>query len=678
MLGGDELDRAIGEIARRLAAQGYIGEENRKLSRRDELRFGTNGSLAVIIAGSKRGTWYDHELKDGGNSWKLVQEKARVSDVREWLVREGFIREPDTKRRREAREHWGNDKEDLGPIRATYDYVDEQGKLLFQVVRYDGHKFLQRRPDASAKGGWIWKRGGRVVLYRLPELIAHKQSRNGHPPRIYLCEGEKDVDRVCRDWGVVATTNPGGAGNWDRDFDQHFAGCEVIILEDNDDAGRERSAKLGPQLARVEGTIVRVVGFADTPEHSDISDWLDDGLSQSDLDTVIEDTEPYAKTNEKGNGHTNGHTPTLWKHNQLDEWAGREIPAREWIMEDWVPRGQTTGLYGVSGVLKTTFLVQLMMAASAGLYFCGRKIEQVTVYGLFCEDTTEEIVRRAHRIARFYGRTLDQFPNFHFASLVGVMDSEFLSFDHKGYEFGPAYQLFEYELTEYKPGLAVLDTLPDFFGGEEINRRQTSTFIRMLDALSMTHKCGMLCAAHPSMRGRSSGRFDSGNTGIEGKMRARLSLHDPGKDTPDEETPEERAHRIALDPSDKRILTRQNSNYAKPGETIELIIKEGAFYPAALDPSQNQRGPMRDLTVNAKLLEILAAIKHEGRYVNDSRTVPDRYLPQVFSKHRLNRTTNFSKRDFEAAKERMMGERIQLVEGGLRNNRHMEFMEIRS
>ena len=36
-----------------------------------------------------------------------------------------------------------------GPRRevATYDYLDEAGKLLFQVVRFDPKDFRQRRPD---------------------------------------------------------------------------------------------------------------------------------------------------------------------------------------------------------------------------------------------------------------------------------------------------------------------------------------------------------------------------------------------------------------------------------------------------------------------------------------------------------------------------------------------------
>ena len=46
---------------------------------------------------------------------------------------------------------------------------DEAGQLLYQVVRTEPKDFFQRRPDGF--GGWIWKKGPRQVLYRLPEVF---------------------------------------------------------------------------------------------------------------------------------------------------------------------------------------------------------------------------------------------------------------------------------------------------------------------------------------------------------------------------------------------------------------------------------------------------------------------------------------------------------------------------
>ena len=41
---------------------------------------------------------------------------------------------------------------------ATYDYTDEDGKMLFQKVRYEPKDFRCRVPDGN--GGWNWKMNG--------------------------------------------------------------------------------------------------------------------------------------------------------------------------------------------------------------------------------------------------------------------------------------------------------------------------------------------------------------------------------------------------------------------------------------------------------------------------------------------------------------------------------------
>ena len=69
----------------------------------------------------------------------------------------------------------------IGRHRATYQYTDETGVLLYEVLRYEPKTFRQRRPDGN--GGWIWQLGDvRRVPYRLPEpenmALAFPQSRN--------------------------------------------------------------------------------------------------------------------------------------------------------------------------------------------------------------------------------------------------------------------------------------------------------------------------------------------------------------------------------------------------------------------------------------------------------------------------------------------------------------------
>jgi len=93
-------------------------------------------------------------------------------------------------------------------IIATYDYPDERGDLLYQVVRFEPKSFRQRRPDGH--GGWIYNLDGvRRVLYRLPELLASARTK----ATVYIVEGEKDVNALYSH-DFIATCNPMGAGKW--------------------------------------------------------------------------------------------------------------------------------------------------------------------------------------------------------------------------------------------------------------------------------------------------------------------------------------------------------------------------------------------------------------------------------------------------------------------------------
>lgn len=62
-----------------------------------------------------------------------------------------------------------------GPIVASYDYVDEDGKLLFQCLRYEPKAFSQRRPNG--RGGWISKPPGSTP--RVIQAARNQKRGNG-------------------------------------------------------------------------------------------------------------------------------------------------------------------------------------------------------------------------------------------------------------------------------------------------------------------------------------------------------------------------------------------------------------------------------------------------------------------------------------------------------------------
>lgn len=157
---------------------------------------------------------------------------------------------------------------------ATYDYTDESGKLLFQVVRYQPKDFRQRRPDG--KGGWSWDlEGVRRVLYRLPDLTAAQD--------VLILEGEKDADRA-RSLGFSATCNSGGAGKWQPEYSESLRGKRVCSIADADESGRKHARDVATSfVGKAES-----VKMLELPGAKDLSEWLERGGTAKALRSLID------------------------------------------------------------------------------------------------------------------------------------------------------------------------------------------------------------------------------------------------------------------------------------------------------------------------------------------------------------------------------------------------------
>ena len=235
-----------------------------------ELRFGTNGSMSVDLA---KGTWYSHEINKGGGQFDLVTHTLRLDEQErlDWLRSRGYLNGSHPQKGGTA-----PPKPKLKPkgkFVKAYPYRDENGVLLFEVCRFEEPKdFRQRKPDG--KGGYISSvKGVRRVPYRLDELKDRLDNV------IVIPEGEKDCDRLWK-LGIPATTNAGGAGKWRDDLTPFFKGADVVIVPDNDEAGRNHAADVAIRLAKVAKRI-RILelwhDWPQMPEKADISDWFDKG-----------------------------------------------------------------------------------------------------------------------------------------------------------------------------------------------------------------------------------------------------------------------------------------------------------------------------------------------------------------------------------------------------------------
>ena len=259
-----------------------LGEPNRSLSSKEELRYGSNGSLAIDL---QKGAFYDHENEEGGGVLDLIRRQKGLDngEAAAWLREQGIL--DDKGPAREERRH----------IEATYDYVDEIGEPLFQVVRYgfkdargntmleDGKPkktFRQRRMIA---GEWVWDvKGVRPVPYRLPELI--EAIANERP--VFIAEGEKCVDRLVAA-GLPATCNVGGAKKWKDELSPHFQGAKVVVLRDNDDAGRDHGQLVAEKLQGI-AEFALLLDLEGLPPKRDVYDWLEAGHTVEELYHLVE------------------------------------------------------------------------------------------------------------------------------------------------------------------------------------------------------------------------------------------------------------------------------------------------------------------------------------------------------------------------------------------------------
>lgn len=162
-------------------------------------------------------------------------------------------RSPETKRTR---------SKTLGfmKIVETYDYYDESGKPIYQVVRYEPKTFRIRHKKNN-KYEWGMK-GLRKVLYNLPGILKAKE--------IWVVEGEKDAKNLIN-LEFAATCNAGGAGNWDESYTEFLSGKDIIICPDNDEAGA-RHAEIVMKSVKANATTVTLLQIP--PPSKDVSDFI--------------------------------------------------------------------------------------------------------------------------------------------------------------------------------------------------------------------------------------------------------------------------------------------------------------------------------------------------------------------------------------------------------------------
>jgi hypothetical protein len=683
----DRFASVMGEVAMLL-----LGDPNRRLSSKRELRFGSGGSISVDL---EKGTFFDHEANEGGGVVRLIERETgrKGGAISEWLkANVGFVDDDDRRssppaRRQQATNGNGQDyysgdpgyqsspssqgprlvydadATDLGEPTIAYDYPDESGNLLYQVCRYKPKTFRPRH--RSSDGRWInGNKGIRRVPYRLPATI--EAIANGS--LIGICEGEKDADNLTA-FGLPTTCSAGGVGGidqWrDKNFLEHFRDANVAVFCDNDPQARNKKTgellfdrdtkrpkypgqdfafEICCNLVDVAKTVRLVdlsLDWPALPKKGDVSDWIEgSGRTIEQLYDVIQRTPDF---DPDGTPRPEPEAD-LVKINYLPvtSWDGVAIPDREWIVEDIIPARAVTLLSGDGGLGKTLLVQHLAIGIGIGAQSWLGKVISVgasPVLLVHCEDDENEIHFRFDKIRASYNVRFSDMRNVHTISLVGEKQSLAVK-DQKGeVEATPLFISLKAEVARIRPRVVVIDTAANVCIIDERDRSQVSASINLLRSLCTLYGCTVILLSHPSMAGRREGTGESGSTAWNNSVRSRLYLRSPKRE--DDGAPRD---------VDARQLEVMKSNYGKSGEVINLrYSKEDGIF--ILDSGAAKRATDQPTPEACDaFLKILWKVQAEGGKELSDKARAQNFAPKILAAHSFNKANyNFSVWDFTGA-----------------------------
>lgn len=443
----------------------------------------------------------DDVLKAIGLSWPTLREEQPVPRKTEWI--------------------------------ASYEYTDERGGVLFVKERGEPKTFRVYRPLTGGRRQYKDVFGGanpaRRVLYRLPAVV--KAIAEGRP--VYVVEGEKDVASAERA-GVTATCNYDGASKagqrpkWRPEYGDMLKGAHVVIVADNDDAGRAHAAAAYADLKRKAASVRVVRGLVDRAK-ADLTDHLAAGHSIDALVPLdapappVDDRDDFSallvpEDTEEQPVHLDPETMSSEEYfaarvkKMLGEFLDTDdldkITPLEPLLGDLLQVNTLCRAVGPSGSFKSFVLLDMCGCIGTGVKWHGQYVKQGTVVYLVAEGE-QGIRKRVRAWEQQYGLRMENV----------------LFLPRPVQAMSPEWDVLIAALQEIGPVLVVVDTQARVtVGVEENSNKEMGQVVDRLDQLRTATSACVVIVHHTGHQGEH-GR---GASAVKGALQSELNVSRKG------------------------------------------------------------------------------------------------------------------------------------------------------
>ena len=419
-------------------------------------------------------------------------------------------------------------------------YRDQNGTPVFVVDRLpdpDGGKtFRQHGLDSHNSHNMDG-------VTRLPYQLHHWHSHES----IIVVEGEQGVEALNRA-GYPATCNPGGAGNWQQELNEHFDGKHVILIPDNDDPGRKHMASVAEKLTGIAASITTADICKNLNDKDDIVQWI----QRNDIRTLISQIRPNDPAKES-----------------LAAWLKKEIPPRDYLMGTVMCTTSRWMIYAPTGLGKTLFALNMATAIAAGKDFLnwkgGRPCRVLYIDGEMPRETFKE---RTQQVANLYGENAQVFGLNRDSLQADSEDIPPLNNDE-----GQAW--LERQIDLYQPNVIIFDSIMCLLSGDMKEEESWEPVKKLMKSLTNRY-IAQIWVHHT---GHAEGRSYGSNT-REWELDTVLRL----------DRPKDNGEGFVLNFTKHRLRTHLNSEEFMP---IQCALTQDGWHISGVTKETSKKGDDR-------------------------------------------------------------------------------------